>query len=80
MDMAAEEGKVTSLATEPTGLEITCRKGENSSFYFLINFKDQPEKIPEFFTGDTDLLTGKVIEPGEMMEKYQVRLVEKPGV
>ena len=79
MDMAAEEGKVTSLATEPTGLEITCRKGENSSFYFLINFKDQPEKIPESFTGDTDLLTGKVIEPGEMMEKYQVRLVEKPG-
>lgn len=77
MDMAAEEGKVTSLATEPTGLEITCRKGENSSFYFLINFKDQPEKIPESFIGDTDLLTGKVIEPGEMMEKYQVRLVEK---
>ena len=77
MDMAAEEGKVTSLSTEPTGLEITCRKGENSSFYFLINFKDQPEKIPEAFVGNTDLLTGKVIEPGEMMEKYEVRLVEK---
>ena len=77
MDMAAEEGKVTSLSTEPTGLEITCRKGENSSFYFLINFKDQSEKIPEDFVGDTDLLTGKVIEPGEIMEKYQVRLVEK---
>ena len=35
------------------------QKRRKQQLYFLINFKDQPEKIPEAFVGNTDLLTEK---------------------
>lgn len=77
LDKAAKEGKITSAVGEATGLEITCRKGERESFYFLINFREEAQKIPASFIGGRDLLTGKTIEPEEAMEKFEVRIIQK---
>ena len=46
-------------------------------FYFLINFREEAQKIPASFIGGRDLLTGKTIEPEEAMEKFEVRIIQK---
>lgn len=76
LDMVVKDGKISAVIQEATGLEIACRKGEKGSFYFLINFRETPQKIPAFFAGTKDLLTDKVIEEGESMEKFEVRLIQ----
>ena len=40
-----------------------------------MNFGDEEYKIPDCFSGKTDLLTGEEIGNGEMIPKYGVRLV-----
>ena len=71
----AEQAGVTPVIAEETELEVVCRETEDTKFYFVINFKDEQCRIPQCFVGEADLLTDKVIENGEMIPKYGVRLV-----
>ena len=75
LDMAVHTAGVTSVVTEATGLEITCRKTKIYPYYFIFNFKDKVLPLPENFFGKTDLLTGEVIEEGKLMKQYDALLV-----
>lgn len=63
------------MIEEETKLEVVCRETEDAKFYFVMNFGDEEYKIPDCFSGKTDLLTGEEIGNGEMIPKYGVRLV-----
>ena len=63
---------------ELPGLEVTRRVTETEEIYFVMNFRDEELVIPGVFAGKTDMLTGRVIEEGEMLKKYEVRVVRCP--
>ena len=73
--MAVSEAAVAPVIDTPTQLEVSCRRGENCTFYFIMNFKDEAQDIPGVFVGQTDLLTGTPIAPGTQREKYDVKIV-----
>lgn len=79
LDKAAADAGVRPVINERTELEITCRKTEKHTLYFVINFKDKEIRLPSCFAGNTDILTGKTIEGNEMMSRYDVKLIYTSG-
>ncbi len=77
LEMAIEEAGVTPVIEEATELEVTCRKGDNCSYYFIMNFKDRALEVPVCFAGCKNVLTGETVQTGEQMKKYDVMIVEK---
>ena len=77
LEMAVEEAGVTSVIEEATELEVTCRKADNCSYYYILNFKDQTLEVPSCFAGCKNVLTGEPVQAGEMMKKYDAMIVEK---
>ena len=77
LSMAAEDARVNPVAENGNGLEIVKRNGEEKSFYFVMNFKDEDLKIPEEFAGKMDLLSGNAVEKGEMLPKFGVKILEE---
>lgn len=77
LSMAAEDARVNPVAENGNGLEIVKRNGEEKSFYFVMNFKDEDLKIPEEFAGKMDLLSGNPVEKGEMLPKFGVKILEE---
>lgn len=77
LTMAAEDARVNPVAENGNGLEIVKRNGEEKSFYFVMNFKDEDLKIPEEFAGKMDLLSGNAVEKGEMLPKFGVKILEE---
>ena len=75
LDIAVQTAGVTSVVTEATGLEITCRKTDRYTYYFIFNFKDKVLPLPERFVGAVDLLTGEAIPEGCHMKQYDALLV-----
>ena len=75
LTMAAEDARVNPVAENGNGLEIVKRNGEEKSFYFVMNFKDEDLKIPEEFAGKTDLLSGNAVGKGEKLPKFGVKIV-----
>ena len=76
LDMAVEEAKVKPVINEETKLEITYRKSGTRKIYFIINFQDQEQPIPTCFIGKKDILTDRIIEADETLEKYQVKIIQ----
>jgi beta-galactosidase len=76
MEMAAADGQVTPVIDDATKLEVTCRKAENNDFYFVINFTDEVLEVPDCLVGNEDVLTGQMVESGEKMSKYDVKIVK----
>ena len=75
LEMACNDAGVRPVIEEETGLEVTRRVTETEEIYFVMNFRDEELVIPGVFAGKTDMLTGRVIEEGEMLKKYEVRVV-----
>ena len=75
LDMAAEDVSIKPVVKEKTGLEITYRKKDGQRYYFVINFKDEDFEIPSCFVGNTDVLTGECVKSGEMLSKYDVKII-----
>ena len=69
LTMAAEDARVNPVAENGNGLEIVKRNGEEKSFYFVMNFKDEDLKM--------DLLSGNAVEKGEMLPKFGVKILEE---
>ena len=40
-----------------------------------MNFKDEDLEIPSCFAGNTDLLTGESVKSGEMLSKFDVKII-----
>ncbi|MCI8894538.1 MAG: beta-galactosidase [Lachnospiraceae bacterium] len=79
LDMAVSDAGVTPVIAEATQLEIACRWAGDCIYYFIINFKEEAQAVPACFAGQTDLLTGKTVEAGEQMAKYEVKIVKLPS-
>ena len=75
LDMAVLAGGVSPVITEATGLEVTCRKAEDCTYYFIFNFKDKVLPLPNCFDGCKDLLTGETVDGGRMMKQYDALLI-----
>lgn len=76
LDMAVRDANVTPVIEESTGLEIICRESEDSKYYFVMNFKDDSYPIPASLAGHLDLLTEETVAAGEMMNKFDVKIVQ----
>ena len=63
---------------EATALEITKRQADGEDLYFIINFKDEEIPLPVVFDGKEDILTGEKVQGGEMLKKYDLRIVSVP--
>ena len=46
----------------------------------MINFKDKEIEIPAYFVGKKDILTGNDVQLGEMMNKYDVKIIRIDNV
>lgn len=75
LNMAEEDAGVKPVISEETKLEITCRKTDKGKVFFILNFQDEIQPIPECFIGKQDILTGRIIGTDEKLEKYDVRVV-----
>lgn len=75
LEMAASEAGVAPVINETTELEVTCRKADNCTYYFIINFKDKEILVPTCFADCQDILTGETIKAGNKMAKYDVKIV-----
>ena len=74
LDLACAGAGVASVIGEETELEVTRRISDAGAVYFVMNFKDQELPLPTVFTGKKDLLSGRTMEEGEMLGKYDVRI------
>ena len=77
LDRAMEDGNVTAVIAEPTPLEITKRTTEAATYYFVMNFRDEAAPLPASLGGKLDLLTGKQTEAGELMNKFDVKIIQE---
>ncbi len=78
LDEVCAVAGIRPVIAEETELEVTKRVTETEEFYFIMNFKDQELALPGGFAGKADILTGRVMEPGERLKKYDVRIVSCP--
>lgn len=77
LKMALEEAGVESLIPEETGLEVICRQQGEKKLYFVMNFKDEEQKLPAVFAGRKDLLKCTELTEDTVLKKYDVCLIEK---
>ena len=77
LDRAMTDGNVTAVIAEPTPLEITKRTTEAATYYFVMNFRDEAAPLPASLGGKLDLLTGKQTEAGELMNKFDVKIIQE---
>ena len=77
LDRAMEDRNVTAVIAEPTPLEITKRTTEAATYYFVMNFRDEAAPLPASLGGKLDLLTGKQTEAGELMNKFDVKIIQE---
>lgn len=75
LELAAEDAKVTPVLPEKTALEITRRDAETGSYYFLINFQDEPQTVPASLVGFTDVITGTAVSANDTLNKFDVKII-----
>ena len=78
LDLAVKGTAVRPVIAEETALEITRRQADGEDLYFVINFKDEEIPLPAVFDGKEDILTGGKVQGGEMLKKYDLRIVSVP--
>jgi len=80
--LASVLGNVTQTAEikpvlgEKTLLEVVRRNNKNGEFIFIINFRDMPLPLPKQYIGETDLITGKKLSNGMVMNKFDVLIIK----
>lgn len=77
LDQATKEAGVHSVIDEETELEVTCRRTEDTTYYFIFNFTDKDLPVPSCFAGCTDMLTGKSVSLDQSMKPYDTYLIRK---
>jgi len=68
---------VCSLIPEKTELEISCRSGKDADLIFVINFVDEPKKLPVCLAGLKDIITGSTSSTDELIPKWGVKILKK---
>lgn len=75
LHMACTAAGVKPVIAEATELEVVKRTADHGSIYFIMNFRTQDIALPEMFIGKEDMLSGKLLEKGDVLKTYDVRLV-----
>lgn len=75
LGQAVTEGQIRSLIPEATALEISCREGSDTRFYYLINFSGKEQPMPESLAGKPDLITGRISAAEDMLAPWEVRIL-----
>ena len=77
LDQAVQEAGVSSVIPEETGLEVVTRVSDTTRFYFVMNFTDEEQILPESLTGKKDMISRKMTEHGMKLKKWDVLLLEE---
>ncbi len=77
LNEAVAEADVSAVIPESTALEVTCRESDTTRFYYVINFSDEKQPLPASLSGKTDLITGKTAGKDDMLEKWDVRILQE---
>lgn len=77
LDQAVQEARVSSVIPEETGLEVVTRVSDTTRFYFVMNFTDEEQILPESLTGKKDMISQKMTEHGMKLKKWDVLLLEE---
>ena len=77
LDRAVSEVGVKAVIPETTGLEVTCRTSDDTRYYYVMNFKDEDQILPESLAGKTDLISGEVIPAGTVLKKWDVLILQE---
>ena len=76
LDQAVKEAGVAPVIPEETGLEVVSRAKDHTRFYYVMNFTDEEQKLPESLAGMKDLISGKKAESNTVLKKWDVLLLE----
>ena len=77
LDQAVNEVNVRAVIPEVTGLEVTCRTSDDTRYYYVMNFKDEDQVLPDSLGGKTDLISGAVIPAGTVLKKWDVLILQE---
>ena len=66
---------VRAVIPEVTGLEVTCRISDDTRYYYVMNFKDEDQVLPDSLGGKRDLISGAVIPAGTVLKKWDVLIL-----
>lgn len=77
LDQAVNEVNVRAVIPEVTGLEVTCRTSDDTRYYYVMNFKDEDQVLPDSLGGKTDLISGEVIPAGTVLKKWDVLILQE---
>lgn len=72
LQQASENASVSPIIPEHTELEVSVREAPGTRFYFIINFSDGPQMLPQSLSGKFDLLSGTEISQKHVLEKWDV--------
>ena len=76
LDQASQAAQVESLAKD-TPLEVSIRRKGDHEFYFILNFTDEVQTIPEQFIGLTDCLKEVALTKETVLQPFDVVVVKK---
>ena len=65
------------MIPEQTGLEVVTRVSDTTRFYYVMNFTDEEQVLPESLAGKKDMINGKMTETGMKLKKWDVLLLEE---
>lgn len=77
LDQAVNEVNVRAVIPEVTGLEVTCRTSDDTRYYYVMNFKDEDQVLPDSLSGKTDLISGEVNPAGTVLKKWDVLILQE---
>ena len=77
LDRAVSEVGVKAVIPETTGLEVTCRTSDDTRYYYVMNFKDEDQILPESLAGKIDLISREVIPAGTVLKKWDVLILQE---
>ena len=76
LDKAVTDAAVESVGQGTEGLEIVCRRTQDSRIYFVMNFGEQERWMPAWLCQHRDLLTGEMVSENTILKKYDVYLIQ----
>ena len=65
---------IKPLIEEETALEVTYREKDGKRYWFVLNLTGKPQPMINAFAGKTDILKGRTLMEGEMLENWDTLL------
>lgn len=76
LDKAAADAAVESVGPGTEGLEVVCRRTQESKIYFVMNLGEKERQMPSWLCNNRDLLSGKMVTDDTVLKKYDVYIIQ----